>query len=153
MYDLPAIIDYIFNTTKHERIFYVGHSEGTTQFFVMASEKPEYNSKIILMIALAPAAYTANMRGPITQLAKLTYFGVVSHRSNVLRLIEFLMTIAHVLQWVGETFGYPEFGSRSDWGKFASNLFCQSAAPTQFICSNIMFLMAGYSQAELDIVR
>ncbi|XP_032663799.1 lipase 3-like [Odontomachus brunneus] len=128
IYDLPAIIDYISNTTRHERILYVGHSEGTTQFWVMASEKPEYNSKIILMIALAPAAFTANIRGPITKLAKLTYLGV----------------------WIGETFGYPEFGSRSDWGKFVSNLFCQNAAPTQFICSNLLFLIAGFSREELN---
>ncbi|KAL0110610.1 hypothetical protein PUN28_013890 [Cardiocondyla obscurior] len=128
IYDLPAMIDYILNTTGYEKIYYVGHSEGTTQFWVMASEKPEYNSKIILMIGLAPAAYSGNIRGPVKKLAKLTYFGV----------------------WVGETFGYPEFRSRTDWGKFVSNLFCQRAASTQFICSNILFLVAGFSRAELN---
>lgn len=128
IYDLPAMIDYILYTTRHERIYYIGHSEGTTQFLVMTSEKPEYNSKIILMIGLAPAAFSGNIRGPIKKLAKLTYFGV----------------------WVGETFGYPEFRSRSPWGKFVSNLFCQKAASTQFICSNILFLVAGFSRAELN---
>jgi predicted alpha/beta hydrolase len=77
IYDLPAMIDYISQTTGHERIFYVGHSEGTTQFWVMASEKPEYNSRIILMIGLAPAAFSGNIRGPVKKLAKLTYLGVV----------------------------------------------------------------------------
>ncbi|XP_012528143.1 lipase 3 isoform X2 [Monomorium pharaonis] len=128
IYDLPAMIDYVLHMTRHEKIYYVGHSEGTTQFWVMASEKPEYNSKIILMIGLAPAAFSGNIRGPIKKLAKLTYFGV----------------------WVGETFGYPEFRSRSDWGKFVSNLFCQRAASTQFICSNILFLVTGFSRAELN---
>ena len=56
---------------------YVGHSQGTTQFLVMASEKPEYNGKISLAAGLAPAAFTGYLRGPITQLTKLTYFGVV----------------------------------------------------------------------------
>ncbi|EFN79952.1 Lipase 3 [Harpegnathos saltator] len=128
MYDLPAMIDYVSNTTGHERIFYIGHSEGTTQFLVMASEKPEYNSKIILMIALAPAAFTGNMRGPITKLTKLAYVGV----------------------WIGENFGYPEFGPRSNWGKFVSNLLCRNAASTQIICSNFFFLISGFSRAELD---
>ncbi|KYN38026.1 Lipase 1 [Trachymyrmex septentrionalis] len=128
IYDLPAMIDYILHTTGYEKIYYVGHSEGTTQFWVMASEKSEYNSKIILMIGLAPAAFIGNIRGPVRKLAKLTYFGV----------------------WVGETFGYPEFRSRSDWAKFVSNLFCQRAASTQFICSNILFLVAGFSRAELN---
>ncbi|XP_072755925.1 lipase 3 isoform X1 [Anoplolepis gracilipes] len=128
IYDLPAMIDYVLYATGHKKIFYIGHSEGTTQFWVMASEKPEYNSKIILMIGLAPAAFSGNIRGPITKLAKLTYLGV----------------------WIGETFGYPEFRSRSAWGKFVSNLFCQSMAHTQFICSNILFLVAGFSRAELN---
>ncbi|XP_011880061.1 PREDICTED: gastric triacylglycerol lipase-like isoform X2 [Vollenhovia emeryi] len=101
IYDLPAMIDYVSYTTGHERIYYVGHSEGTTQFWVMASEKPEYNSKIILMIGLAPAAFSGNIRGPIRKLAKLTYFGV-------------------------------------------------KAASTQFICSNILFLVVGFSRAELN---
>ncbi|XP_025261798.1 lipase 3 isoform X2 [Camponotus floridanus] len=127
IYDLPAMIDYVLEMTGYEKIFYVGHSEGTTQFWVTASEKPEYNSKITLMIALAPAAFSGNLRGPITKLAKLSYLG-----------------------WIGETFGYPEFRSRSAWGKFASNLFCQSMASTQFICSNILFLVVGFSREELN---
>lgn len=83
MYDLPAMIDYVSYTAGHERILYIGHSEGTTQFWVMASERPEYNSKIILMIGLAPAAYSGNLRGPIRKLAKLTYFGVVSRSLDI----------------------------------------------------------------------
>lgn len=75
------MIDYILYTTRHEKMYYIGHSEGTTQFWVMASEKPEYNSKISLMIGLAPAAFSGNIRGPIRKLAKLTYFGVVRESS------------------------------------------------------------------------
>lgn len=81
IYDLPAMIDYILCATRYEKIFYVGHSEGTTQFWVTASEKPEYNSKIILMIGLAPAAFSGNIRGPVKKLAKLTYLGVVRYKS------------------------------------------------------------------------
>jgi len=33
-----------------------------------------------------------------------------------------------------------------------SNLFCQSMASTQFLCSNILFLVAGFSRAELNTV-
>lgn len=80
VYDLPAMIDYILNRTKHEKLSYIGHSQGTTQFWVMMSQKPNYNAKIQLMIGLAPVAFTGNLRGPITKLAKLTYMGVVSCR-------------------------------------------------------------------------
>ncbi|XP_014486508.1 PREDICTED: gastric triacylglycerol lipase-like [Dinoponera quadriceps] len=94
--------------------------------------------------------YFSHIRGPITKLAKLTYLGVVSRHSSIPKPIEFFTTIACVSQWIGEIFGYPEFGSRSNWKKFVSNLFCQNAAPTQFICSNLLFLVAGFSRAELN---
>ena len=63
-YDLPAMIDYVLNVTKQDKLFYVGHSQGTTAFFVMTSEKPEYNDKIKLATLLAPIAYMSNMKNP-----------------------------------------------------------------------------------------
>uniref|UniRef100_A0A1I8MFR3 Partial AB-hydrolase lipase domain-containing protein n=1 Tax=Musca domestica TaxID=7370 RepID=A0A1I8MFR3_MUSDO len=57
MYDLPAMIDYVLKTTGFKRIQYAGHSQGCTAFFVMCSMRPEYNKKIIMMQALAPAVY------------------------------------------------------------------------------------------------
>lgn len=61
IYDLPAMIDHITETTKTERIFYVAHSQGATAFYVMTSEKPEYNDKIRLMVGVGPAAYMGHM--------------------------------------------------------------------------------------------
>ncbi|XP_034176571.2 gastric triacylglycerol lipase [Osmia lignaria lignaria] len=128
VYDLPAMIDYILNRTKHEKLSYIGHSQGTTQFWVMMSQKPSYNAKIQLMIGLAPVAFTGNIRGPITKLAKLTYMGV----------------------WIGEAFGYPEVRPRSVWEKFVSNLFCQDDATSQLFCTNFLFIVTGLSQANLS---
>lgn len=67
-YDLPAMIDYIIATTGVDGIFYAGHSQGTTSFFVMASERPEYNDKIKLMSALAPVAYMSHLQNIFVQL-------------------------------------------------------------------------------------
>lgn len=60
-YDIPATIDYILETTGQEKIFYIGHSQGTTAFFAMTSERPEYNEKVRLMVALAPVVFMENM--------------------------------------------------------------------------------------------
>lgn len=68
VYDLPAVLDYITAQTAEEKIFYAGHSMGTTMFFVMGSERPEYNSKIRAMFALAPIAFMDNMRSTLFQL-------------------------------------------------------------------------------------
>ena len=35
VYDVPAVIDYILTTTGQPDLFYVGHSMGTTMFFVI----------------------------------------------------------------------------------------------------------------------
>lgn len=67
-YDAPATIDYILAATGEEKLFYIGHSQGTTTFFVMASERPEYNEKIRLMVALAPVAYMTNFPNPLLKL-------------------------------------------------------------------------------------
>jgi lysosomal acid lipase/cholesteryl ester hydrolase len=66
--DLPAVIDYILNTTDHKQIFYAGHSMGTTMFYVLGSERPEYNSKIRAMFSLAPVAFMSHLKSPLIQL-------------------------------------------------------------------------------------
>ena len=66
--DLPAVIDYILETTGADQIFYVGHSMGTTMFYVLCSELPEYNSKIRAMFGLAPVAFMPNTRNALLQM-------------------------------------------------------------------------------------
>lgn len=69
IYDLPANIDYMLAQTGAEKIFYIGHSMGTTMFFVCMTELPEYNDKITLMSAFAPVAYTEHMISPLRLIA------------------------------------------------------------------------------------
>ncbi|XP_067000018.2 lipase 3 [Anabrus simplex] len=72
IYDLPAVIDYILTHNGQSKLFYVGYSMGATMFYVMASEKPEYNEKIRAMISLAPVAYMNHVRSPALQLLART---------------------------------------------------------------------------------
>ncbi|KAF2899230.1 hypothetical protein ILUMI_06945, partial [Ignelater luminosus] len=65
LYDLSAFIDYILHVTKEEKLFYIGHSQATISFFILNSEKPEYNKKIRLMVGLGPAVYFSNAKSPI----------------------------------------------------------------------------------------
>ncbi|EAT35489.1 AAEL012343-PA [Aedes aegypti] len=64
-YDLPAMIDYVLNKTGSDQLQYIGHSQGTTTYFVMSSSRPEYNQKIALMTALSPAVVLKRIRSPI----------------------------------------------------------------------------------------
>ena len=67
VYDLPAMIDFVLEQTSFEKLHYIGHSQGTTSFFVMASMRPEYNEKILLMNALAPVVFMSNLQSPIVR--------------------------------------------------------------------------------------
>lgn len=46
-------------------MFYMGHSMGAGVFYVMASMRPEYNSKVRLMQGLAPGAYIVHKPSPL----------------------------------------------------------------------------------------
>lgn len=59
------MIDYILNHTKQKKLYYIGHSRGTTAFFIMCSTRPEYNKKIQAMAALAPVAYMTHIPNPL----------------------------------------------------------------------------------------
>lgn len=61
-YDVPAMIDRILTITGLPTLLLIGYSMGTTSFFTMMSERPEYNSKIMAFIALAPAVYLDNVK-------------------------------------------------------------------------------------------
>ena len=73
IYDVPAMIDHIIEQTKQQKIFMVSHSQGTMAFFVMASERPEYQEKMIASFALAPVAFISQIKNPlIRELAPFT---------------------------------------------------------------------------------
>ncbi|XP_061398568.1 lipase 3-like [Musca vetustissima] len=55
--DIPTMIDYILEQTGQSKIHYAGHSQGTTVYFVMMSERKEYNEKIKSAHMLAPCAF------------------------------------------------------------------------------------------------
>ena len=64
-YDLPAMINKTLETTKQEKLFYIGHSMGTTGFMVMSNMRPEMNDKIELASFLAPVAYMQHAKSPL----------------------------------------------------------------------------------------
>uniref|UniRef100_A0A8D8Z601 Lipase n=1 Tax=Cacopsylla melanoneura TaxID=428564 RepID=A0A8D8Z601_9HEMI len=65
VYDLPVVIDYILAMTGQPKLSYIGHSMGTTMFYVLLSEKPEYNDKITVMIGMAPIAFINHVKSPV----------------------------------------------------------------------------------------
>ncbi|XP_041974372.1 lipase 3-like [Aricia agestis] len=68
-YDVPAVIDHVLMKTQKKKVFYIGHSQGTTNFLVTTSLRPEYNEKLQLAVLIAPVAWMGHIRSPIPKIA------------------------------------------------------------------------------------
>ncbi|XP_013200347.2 lipase 3 [Amyelois transitella] len=129
-YDLPAMIDYTLNTTSQKSLKYIGHSQGTTSFFVMASERPDYNDKIALMIALSPGAYLSHALSPFVRLAAPAsgFLGVVV-----------------------QSFGLHEILPDSALIRILKTVLCGTGPIAEIICYNQLLLGTGFGFAELNV--
>lgn len=81
-YDVPAMINFILQTTGRSKLIYVGHSMGCAIFFVAMTTYPELNSKVELMIALGPATSLAHMTSPIRYAAPFVTPIQVMHKND-----------------------------------------------------------------------
>ncbi|ORZ08919.1 Alpha/Beta hydrolase protein [Absidia repens] len=61
LYDLPAMLDHIRETTGHKKVGYIGHSQGNAQAFIALSLQPELADKMSCFIALAPAVVSGSL--------------------------------------------------------------------------------------------
>ncbi|XP_047993750.1 lipase 3-like [Leguminivora glycinivorella] len=125
--DLPTMITYVLRHTGKERLHYIGHSQGTTAFFVMGSLRPEYNEKIISMHALAPVAYMAHSG---------------SH------LIKSISELSNPLYTLTRMVGIGEFLPNHKLVTWAGQVLCREKAISQPMCSNILFLLGGWNEDQ-----
>jgi len=96
-YDLPAMVDHVLETSKHQKLYYIGHSQGTLIAFAKMSEDEAFQQKIGGMFALAPVAQLGHVYEPIKLLAQFSYSmkGYIEqlHIGNPLSLIRDLKHI------------------------------------------------------------
>ncbi|XP_033173013.1 lipase 3 [Drosophila mauritiana] len=81
VFDLPAIIDFVLMQSGFGQLHYIGHSQGSTIFWILASERPKYMEKIVMMQALAPVAFLTHCRSPIVNLVASQNTAVASFLS------------------------------------------------------------------------
>lgn len=148
-YDLPAVIDFILDKSEYDQLHYVGHSQvregspmlpnlnvislqGTAIFWVFCSEQPSYAKKIASMHALAPIAFINDMKSPLFRTLVL-FLDFITAATKVLRISEFMP--------------YTKFLVDNN------QLACQDNAMFQDVCSNILFLIAGFNSEQLNKVK
>ncbi|CAL1688829.1 unnamed protein product [Lasius platythorax] len=127
--DLPAMIDYILKNTGQKKLFYLGHSQGTTAFFVMSSELPYHQEKIEAMFAMAPVAYCGRIKSPVLQV---------------------LARVADAIDTLMKLIGQYEFAPTGEGMEIFQKWVCAEDAITQPFCSNILFLIAGFDSEQFN---
>ncbi|OWR48427.1 lipase 1 precursor [Danaus plexippus plexippus] len=132
VYDLPAMIDYAFEKSGSTTLKYIGHSQGTTSFFVMASERPEYNAKISLMVALSPVAFMSHVRSPIIRL---------------------LASEGPLLYTISNGIGINEFLPDNKLVKTLKSLLCSVGVMSEILCNNLLFLIVGFDLEQLNVTN
>ncbi|XP_057375196.1 lipase 3-like [Daphnia carinata] len=131
-YDIPAVIQFILarNGRPEMKLIYIGYSMGASMFFVAMVAHPELNSKIELMIALAPAASLANIASPV--LRAIAPFG---------KHIEFLFRIARVRNFMFNDMPFNRVRA----------MFCRKSYLRAAMCLNVLFLLVGHDNGHFDL--
>ncbi|XP_030751053.1 lipase 3-like isoform X2 [Sitophilus oryzae] len=127
-YDLPASIDYVIETTKSEKITYIGHSQGTTEAMVLTSTRPEYNEKFYSMILLSPVVYLEHVKSPL-----------------ILLMTQYRQEVESFL-YGNNIYGIPW----NPWISVFAQKACNIISPFHHICVNILELIIGYDLPQLD---
>ncbi|XP_066156564.1 lipase member K-like [Euwallacea fornicatus] len=126
--DLPAVLYHISNTTgKAGDIIYIGHSMGTTVSFVLASTLPQVAKNIKLIVALAPTVFMTHLRSPVRYLAPFT----------------------NDIDWLARFLGLKDLAPTNKVLKLLS-FECEKSY-SKAICSNLLFLLAGFNQQEFNM--
>ncbi|KYN02783.1 Lipase 3 [Cyphomyrmex costatus] len=131
-YDLPATIDYILENTGCSNLYYIGYSQGATSFYVMGSERPEYNAKIKGMISLAPAVFLGNQKSSCLKL--------LAHLHSIW---EWGSYVCNIYQWL----------PRNNWQSCILKTFLSNAPHpmTKGFC-NCWFYLFGTEQLDKSML-
>ncbi|XP_044254643.1 lipase 3-like [Tribolium madens] len=128
-YDIPTMIDFVLEQTGKDNLFHIGHSQGTTTFYVMTSMRPDYNAKIKAHFSLAPIAYMNHMTSPL------------------MHLIAFWEKPLNALL---NLIGIREFLPSNEFISMGGNILCGDDSLTQILCKNALFAICGFSPKEMN---
>ncbi|KAI9138759.1 Alpha/Beta hydrolase protein [Paraphysoderma sedebokerense] len=96
-YDFKCMIEYVLKVTGHDKIVYIGHSQGNAQAFLGLNIHPHLNDSLHAFIALAPAVYL----GPLVEKFPLKHLIQASPSAfhQVFGRLEFIPIMTYVQKW------------------------------------------------------
>lgn len=130
LYDMPAMIKMVLKISGQKKLSYIGHSQGGTVFLVVSSLMPSIGKRIKSAHLLAPGCIWTNVYNPYFKRVA-PYVGRPNPR--------------------GDTFSF-EIARNTRFNCILGQAFCQENSSTINICSNFLFLIAGYNPDNIDKV-
>ncbi|KAJ8985386.1 hypothetical protein NQ317_007543 [Molorchus minor] len=127
--DLPALLNKALSVSGMSSISYIGHNEGTTAFYVMGSENPEFLEKIDRQISLGPIAFMKNANDEVLD-------NIVSHFTQK--------------SWIMKNVGSSSISATDELTQTAKSN-CLSDKYDEEICKNSYFLINGYNSKNLNM--
>ncbi|XP_029169361.1 lipase 3-like isoform X2 [Nylanderia fulva] len=128
IYDLPAMIKFITTMRMQPLHTYIGHSMGTTGFYIMASESSEIAEKVRMMISLAPAVFISHMKSPIKY------------------LYPFWREYKNIMQ----SFFHDELLPQNNLLKFLTTYVCNQNVIEEKICADLLFMVCGFDREQFN---
>lgn len=132
-YDLPAMIKHVQRVSGQQKIFYVGHSMGTTTMWIMANHFPEFaTNSIRSMVALAPVATLSNMASPLLRL---------------------MAPISNQLERAFRMLGQHEFWSPRSFQFDIARKMCPKLDKKSRceVPENVIFLLCGFDKPQMNM--
>ncbi|KAL8986848.1 MAG: hypothetical protein Q9177_003894 [Variospora cf. flavescens] len=118
-HDIPDSIEYVLATTSQSSLSYIGFSQGTAQAFATLSIHPNFNDKLDVFIALAPAMSPAGLHNSVVDalikaspdvlflafgrrsiLSSVTMWQAILYPPVFVRLID--MSLGFLFNWTGK---------------------------------------------------
>nr|XP_018906038.1 PREDICTED: gastric triacylglycerol lipase-like [Bemisia tabaci] len=167
--DVTAMIDHVLDVTCWPKLFHVGHSMGTTTFYVTASCVPEYNQKVFAHFSLAPVAFMKHCKSPIRYFTYWEPFlqretGTWENGAKPSDLIEQIEK--NIIDHRGKEDDLPDVKALKTIGKIALHgmqhgeltveideplkELCIANSTNENICKNFMFIIFGYDEKQMD---
>ncbi|KAF2894368.1 hypothetical protein ILUMI_11805 [Ignelater luminosus] len=128
MDDVPTMVDYVREQTRQDKIFYIGHSQGTTVSYVMLSRIPKYNDRFRAVFSLSPVAYMKHVISPF---------------------IRVLAMLANFFQMVTGSLNMYEFPPRISPISVTAKWFCSHNIFKQ-VCIATVFSICGFNYEQLN---
>ncbi|CAK1588876.1 unnamed protein product [Parnassius mnemosyne] len=126
-YDVPAQIDKVLSVTGNSKLLYIGYSMGSTSFFTMMSQRPEYNDKIVAFIGLAPAVYLNQLKPMV---------------DTILKDLNLVNTV--------RSQGMLSLAFKPELIDFVVNTMCQVRQQEGELCMRMVFPFVGEDYEQID---